>query len=82
MCFFRKRPPPLREVPSIKSLDGFDTTFQQSITKEQLDQLSNLTWIETLHKLCFTRSAGSQQDTYSISSCFPKHDLSIFILVT
>lgn len=45
-------------LPTIKTLEAFDTTFQNSITKRQLNQLGDLSWIESLHNLIFLGPPG------------------------
>jgi len=46
------------QLPTIKTLDAFDTDFQTSITKQQLDTLANLSWIQTMHNLVFLGPPG------------------------
>lgn len=40
-------------MPKIKTLEGFDFGFQQSITKEQMLRLSDFTWIEQAYNILF-----------------------------
>lgn len=47
------------QMPTIKTLEEFDTEFQTSITKSQLDQLGNLTWVETVHNLILFGPPGT-----------------------
>jgi DNA replication protein DnaC len=46
------------QLPAIKTLDAFDTNFQTSITRAQLDTLANLSWIQTLHNLVLLGPPG------------------------
>jgi len=45
-------------LPAIKTLESFDTNFQTSITRLQLDTLANLSWIQTMHNLVFLGPPG------------------------
>lgn len=45
-------------LPAIKTLDAFDTGFQRSVTRAQLDTLAKLSWIQTLHNLVFLGPPG------------------------
>ncbi|MCO5387618.1 MAG: IS21-like element helper ATPase IstB [Desulfosporosinus sp.] len=40
-------------MPQLKTLEGFDFGFQQSITKEQMLRLSDFTWIEQAYNVMF-----------------------------
>lgn len=40
-------------MPSIKTIEGFDFGFQRSITKEQMLRLSDLTWLEDAFNVMF-----------------------------
>ncbi|SDI62225.1 IS21-like element helper ATPase IstB [Desulfosporosinus hippei] len=40
-------------MPQLKTLEGFDFGFQQSITKEQMLRLSDFTWIEQAYNIMF-----------------------------
>ena len=46
-------------LPAIKTLSAFDIAFQTSITKQQLDTLALLSWIESLHNLFFLGPPGT-----------------------
>lgn len=40
-------------MPQMKTLEGFDFGFQQSITKDQMLRLSDFTWIEQAYNIMF-----------------------------
>jgi len=46
-------------LPTFKSFDGFDLSFQKSITKWQLNQLSELSWIEGVFNLILIGPPGT-----------------------
>jgi DNA replication protein DnaC len=46
------------QLPTVKSLADFDTNFQTSITRGELDTLGELTWIETMHNLVLLGPPG------------------------
>ena len=45
-------------LPTFKTLESFDTTFQTGITRQQLAQLGELSWIESLHNIIFLGPPG------------------------
>jgi len=45
-------------LPFEKTLESFDFGFQRSIRKEQMLQLSNMTWIEQSYNVCFLGPPG------------------------
>lgn len=45
-------------LPTVRTLEAFDTAFQSGITRKQLAQLSELAWIESLHNLVFLGPPG------------------------
>lgn len=46
------------KFPSIKRIEDFDFIFQQSITKAQVQKLSDMTWIESSFNLMFLGPPG------------------------
>ena len=45
-------------LPTFKTLESFDTVFQTGITRQQLAQLGELSWIESLHNIIFLGPPG------------------------
>lgn len=45
-------------LPTFKTLESFDTAFQTGITRQQLAQLGELSWIESLHNIIFLGPPG------------------------
>lgn len=45
-------------LPSVKDLDSFDFGFQTSITKDQMLQLSDMTWLEQAYNICLLGPPG------------------------
>ena len=45
-------------LPYMKTLDAFDFGFQRSVTKEQMLQLSDMTWVEQAYNICFLGPPG------------------------
>jgi len=56
-------------LPAIKTLESFDTNFQTSITRLQLDILANLSWIQTLHNLVFLGPPGVGKTHIALALC-------------
>jgi len=47
------------KFPSFKSFDDFDTDFQKGVTKQQLEMLANLEWLEALFNLILIGPPGT-----------------------
>lgn len=45
-------------LPTQKSIDGFDFGFQRSVTKERMLRLSDMTWLEQAYNICFLGPPG------------------------
>lgn len=45
-------------LPSEKTLAGFDFGFQRSVSKEQMLRLSDMTWVEQAFNVCFLGPPG------------------------
>ncbi len=45
-------------LPAIKSLEDFDFGFQTSVSKEQMLQLSDMTWLEQAYNICLLGPPG------------------------
>ena len=45
-------------LPSEKSLETFDFGFQRSVSKEQMLQLSDMTWVEQAYNVCLLGPPG------------------------
>ncbi len=45
-------------LPYEKTIEGFDYGFQRSVTKEQMLQLSDMTWVEQAYNICFLGPPG------------------------
>lgn len=45
-------------LPYEKSIEGFDFGFQQSITKERMLRLSDMTWVDEAYNICFLGPPG------------------------
>ena len=45
-------------LPYEKTIEGFDFGFQRSVTKEQMLQLSDMTWVEQAYNICFLGPPG------------------------
>ena len=48
------------QLPTFKSFEEFDTTFQKGITEWQLNQLSGLTWIDGIYNLILIGPPGTR----------------------
>jgi DNA replication protein DnaC len=46
-------------IPAYKSFDDFDTEFQKGITKEQLETLSKLEWVDSAYNLIMLGPPGT-----------------------
>jgi DNA replication protein DnaC len=53
--------------PYIKTIEDFDISFQSAITKQQLKQLAEFTWIEQLYNLMFFGPPGVGKTHLSIA---------------
>jgi len=56
-------------LPAIKTIEAFDTGFQTSITRSQLDTLANLSWIQTLHNLVLLGPPGVGKTHIALALC-------------
>lgn len=45
-------------LPYEKNLESFDFGFQRSVSKEQMLQLSDMTWVEQAYNICFLGPPG------------------------
>ncbi len=45
-------------LPALKSLDNFNFGFQTSVSKEQMLQLSDMTWLEQAYNICLLGPPG------------------------
>lgn len=45
-------------LPAEKTLDSFDFGFQRSVSKEQMLQLSDMTWVEQAYNVCLLGPPG------------------------
>lgn len=46
------------KLPAEKTLDSFDFGFQRSVSKEQMLQLSDMTWVEQAYNVCLLGPPG------------------------
>lgn len=53
------------QLPTFKSFDEFDLTFNKGITDWQLTQLAGLNWIDGIYNLILIGPPGTRQNTYS-----------------
>lgn len=54
-------------LPTYKGFDEFDTDFQKGITREQLDTLASLTWIDDLFNLVLIGPPGTGKTHVSLA---------------
>jgi len=52
-------------LPTYKGFDEFDTNFQKGVTKEQLNTLANLEWIDGIFNLVLIGATRNGQNPHS-----------------
>ncbi len=55
------------KLPYTKTIAAFDFGFQRSVTKEQMLQLSDMTWVEQAYNICFLGPPGVGKTHLAIS---------------
>jgi len=55
------------ELPYIRTPDDFDYTFNNSVTRRQINQLLDLTWIETAYNIIFLGPSGVGKTHLSVT---------------
>jgi len=55
------------QLPTFKSFEEFDTTFQKGITEWQLNQLAGLTWIDGIYNLILIGPPGTGKTHIALS---------------
>lgn len=54
-------------LPYEKTIEGFDFGFQRSVSKEQLLQLSDMTWVDQAYNICFLGPPGVGKTHLAVS---------------
>jgi len=54
-------------LPYEKTIEGFDFGFQRSVSKEQMLQLSDMTWVDQAYNICFLGPPGVGKTHLAVS---------------